>query len=189
VLTFGYDTNIRHSLKGPISQNKLSDHAGDFLAALEDCRHRNPSRPLIFVAHSLGGLLVKDALRISKSYEYTQPERWLVYGSTTSLFFFGTPHAGADPRTTFHRVLTDIIKAFGFRVNEEIVRTLMPGAERSKLLAEDFSKWISERDWTIYTFQEEWAHAALGAKVRREFSYVVGMPLCLYATDSDARYN
>ncbi|KAI0450701.1 hypothetical protein F5B21DRAFT_489716 [Xylaria acuta] len=152
VLTFGYDTNIRHSLNGPISQNRLGDHATDFLSALETCRFQSTRRPLIFIAHSLGGLLVKDMLRLSKSYENSQPDRYNVYESTASLFFFGTPHAGADPRNPLHRVLTNITEAVGFRVNKEIVQTLMPRAERSKLLAEDFLKWTTERDGGIYTF-------------------------------------
>ncbi|KAI8626193.1 ankyrin [Xylariaceae sp. FL1651] len=176
VLTFGYDTNIRHSLGGPISQNRLSDHAGDFLAALEGCRHRNPCRPLVFIAHSLGGLLVKDMLRISKSYESSQPDRWRVYESTASLLFFGTPHAGADPRNALHRTLTNIIKALGFRVNNEIVQTLMPGAERSKLLADDFLKWTSACGWDIYTFQEELPHSALKVKIVEDHSSCINDP-------------
>ncbi|KAI8946308.1 ankyrin [Xylaria longipes] len=165
VLTFGYDTNIRHSLNGPISQNRLGDHAKDFLFALEGYRRQATLRPLIFVAHSLGGLLVKDMLRLSKAYQQSQPDRYTIFHSTVSLFFFGTPHAGADPRNTLHRVLTNITEALGFNVNKEIVQTLMPGAERSKLLAEDFLKWTSEHDWDIYTFQEEFAHSALGVKI------------------------
>ncbi|KAI0419818.1 ankyrin [Xylaria grammica] len=176
VLTFGYDTNIRHSLNGPISQNRLGDHATDFLSALDDCRSQCPNRPLIFVAHSLGGLLVKDVLRLSKSYEDTQPDRYNVYGSTTSLLFFGTPHAGADPRNAVHKVLTNIVKATGFRVNEQIVQTLMPGAERSKLLADDFLKWTNERDWNVYTFQEEFVHSALGAKIVDDHSSCIDDP-------------
>ncbi|KAI3325835.1 ankyrin [Xylariaceae sp. AK1471] len=176
VLTFGYDTNVRHSLQGPISQNRLSDHAGDFLVALEDCRRQNPLRPLIFIAHSLGGLLVKDTLRISKSHEHSQPDLWSIYESTTNLFFFGTPHAGADPRNTLHRALTNLTKALGFQVNKEIVQTLMPGAERSKLLAEDFLRWTSERGWAIYTFQEELAHSALGAKIVEDSSSSISDP-------------
>ncbi|KAI0904465.1 ankyrin [Ustulina deusta] len=176
VLTFGYDTNIRHSLNGPISQNRLGDHATDFLSALENCRSNDTRRPLIFVAHSLGGLLVKDTLRLSKSYEHAQPERYDIYQSTTNLCFFGTPHAGADPRNTLHKVLTTIINVLGFRVNKEIVQTLMPGAERSKLLEEDFLKWTNERNWGIYTFQEELAHSALGAKIVDDHSSSINDP-------------
>ncbi|KAI1427710.1 ankyrin [Xylaria sp. FL1777] len=176
VLTFGYDTNIRHSLNRPISQNRLGDHATDFISALENCRSRDSQRPLMFVAHSLGGLLVKDTLRLSKSYEHSQPERYHVYQSTTNLFFFGTPHAGTDPRNILHKVLANIINAVGFRVNKEIVQTLMPGAERSKLLADDFLKWTNECNWNIYTFQEEFAHSALGAKIVDDQSSSINDP-------------
>lgn len=165
VLTFGYDTNIRHIWNGSISENRLGDHATDFLAALEDSRRHDTRRPLIFVAHSLGGLLVKDTLRLSKSYEQSQPERCNVYRSTTSLFFFGTPHVGADPRNTLHRVLGDLARTLGFQVNNDIVRTLMPGVERSQLLAEGFLRWTNECNWSIYTFQEEFAHRMLRVKI------------------------
>ncbi|KAI0438676.1 hypothetical protein F4803DRAFT_534198 [Xylaria telfairii] len=173
VLTFGYDTNIRHSLNGPISQNRLGDHARDFLTALASYRTQETHRPLIFVAHSLGGLLVKDLLRLSKFYEQSQPEFYSTYESTSSLFFFGTPHAGADPRNILHRVLTDLIKAVGFQVNKEIVETLMPGAERSTLLAEDFLKWTSERNWGIYTFQEEHVNNVLRVKIVDDHSSAI----------------
>ncbi|KAI0466988.1 hypothetical protein F4859DRAFT_526276 [Xylaria cf. heliscus] len=159
VLTFGYDTNIRHSLNGPISQNKLGDHAADFLFALEGCRPEGTLRPLIFVVHSLGGLLVKDMLRLSKSYEKAQPDRYNIYESTMSFLFFGTPHTGADPRNTLLRVLTNIAKAIGFQVNNDIVQTLMPGDKGSEVLAKEFFQWTCERNWTIYTFQEEFAHS------------------------------
>jgi hypothetical protein len=42
----------------------------------------------------------------------------------------------------------------------------MPAAERQTLLAEGFQKWTNERNWTIFTFQEEFQHRVLGAKVR-----------------------
>ncbi|KAI1172101.1 hypothetical protein F4777DRAFT_590802 [Nemania sp. FL0916] len=176
VLTFGYDTNIRHSFNGPISQNRLSDHAKDFLAALQDCRRHHSRRPLIFVAHSLGGLLVKDTLRLSKSFDPIQPDAYDIYMSTSSLFFFGTPHAGADPRNTLHKIICNLTRILCFRVNEEIVQALMPGAERSKLLAEDFPKWTFDRDWNIFSFQEEFAHSALGVKIVEDDSSCVNDP-------------
>ncbi|KAI0475341.1 hypothetical protein GGR56DRAFT_508490 [Xylariaceae sp. FL0804] len=170
VLTFGYDTNIRHTLINPPSANRLIEHAQDFLSALEACRIQEPRRPLVFIAHSLGGILVKDLLRESKSYIVIQPDRSLIYQSTTHLLFFGTPHAGADPRNGFHRALTSIVEAAGFRANRDIMQTLMPGAERLVLLKHDFQAMIDERDWGIYTFQEDLAHPALGRKIVEDSS-------------------
>ncbi|CAJ2508890.1 Uu.00g139160.m01.CDS01 [Anthostomella pinea] len=169
VLTFGYDTHIRHSLSSPNSANRLIDHANDFLSALEACR-RDPTRPLIFVAHSLGGLLVKDTLRLSKGYAQHQPDRSLVYESTTNLLFFGTPHAGADPLNSTFRALTNLLQVLGLRVNHEIVQTLMPAAERLILLRDDFQSMINENDWVVHTFQEELAHTVLSRKIVEDSS-------------------
>ncbi|KAI1760241.1 hypothetical protein GGR53DRAFT_526336 [Hypoxylon sp. FL1150] len=171
ILTFGYDTHIRHSVSRPPSQNRLIDHGGDFLCALEDCRRSDPSRPLLFVAHSLGGLLVKETLRQSKSYEQEQPDRAHVYLSTVGIMFFGTPHAGSDPLNGVHHSLIRLIKALGWRVNDQVVQTLMPNSERLVMLNEEFIRMIRARGWQIHSFQEEFAQAGLfGKKVVEDSS-------------------
>ncbi|KAL2004105.1 hypothetical protein VTN02DRAFT_325 [Thermoascus thermophilus] len=55
VLTFGYDTRIRHCFGPPVSGNTVYDIAWDFLVALEAERRQDASRPVLFIAHSLGG--------------------------------------------------------------------------------------------------------------------------------------
>ncbi|KAN0072779.1 ankyrin repeat domain containing protein [Elaphomyces granulatus] len=72
VLTYGYDTKIRHFAIGVVSQNTVHDHAWNFLCAAEELRRKEPLRPLL-VAHSLGGLVVKEALRKSRDCESVKP--------------------------------------------------------------------------------------------------------------------
>jgi hypothetical protein len=53
-----------------------------------------PARPIVFVAHSLGGLLVKQALQFSS---VLGPQRWRpVWAQTRAVFFVATPHVGAQ---------------------------------------------------------------------------------------------
>lgn len=171
VLTFGYDTHIRHSVSRPPSQNRLIDHGSDFLCALEDCRRLDPSRPLLFIAHSLGGLVVKETLRQSKSYEQEQPDRALIYLRTAGIIFFGTPHAGADPLNGIHHSLVRLVKALGWRVNDQVVQTLMPNAERLVMLSEEFLSMVHARCWQIHSFQEEFPQTGLfGKKVVEDSS-------------------
>lgn len=57
-LTFGYDTKVTKYTSGPTNMNTILSHGKDFLFSLG--RHVFPGRPLIFIAHSLGGILIKE---------------------------------------------------------------------------------------------------------------------------------
>lgn len=62
ILTFGYDSNVTKYASGPTNMNSIFSHGKDFLFSLK--RMRVPGRPLIFVAHSLGGILVKEVMSL-----------------------------------------------------------------------------------------------------------------------------
>jgi hypothetical protein len=94
ILTYGYDAYVlrKHS---PSTTNRVSEHARDFLNAL--FAHRQGSntlgRPLIFVVHSLGGIVCKDALLRSRN----AADKHLrdVLQCTRGIAFVGTPHTGS----------------------------------------------------------------------------------------------
>jgi hypothetical protein len=53
------------------------------------------SRPIIFICHGLGGILVKRALAFSNTSSAKQVEhRRSIFTATYAILFFGTPHAG-----------------------------------------------------------------------------------------------
>lgn len=68
VLTYGYDSDISHFCKSPANQMTISQRARTLLEALTDQRFDCSERPIIFVVHSLGGLLVKDVIIESRKY-------------------------------------------------------------------------------------------------------------------------
>lgn len=98
ILVYGYDANVTSFTDGA-SKDKIHNHAENLVAALSANRRiRNAKeRPIIFVAHSLGGLVVKRALIYSGGVKgnYTEHLR-SIYVSTFGILFMGTPHRGSD---------------------------------------------------------------------------------------------
>ncbi|UPK91511.1 hypothetical protein LCI18_002446 [Fusarium solani-melongenae] len=93
VLTYGYDAYIMR--KSVASTNGLIDHAANLLNDLStDRAYSNASsRPLVFVAHSLGGLVCKETILLSRN----NPEPHLrgIFDCTKGIIFLGTPHRGS----------------------------------------------------------------------------------------------
>jgi hypothetical protein len=144
------------------------DIAWDFLVALETERREDPTRPAVFIAHSLGGIIVKEMLRRSSGCHIGKAHLRGIFESTIGILFFGTPHAGADPRGFLQRVAERAIKAAGFVVNEQIVNGLLPSSERLRELRDEFGPMAQEQSWTIHSFQEQMGVTLLNNnKVRR----------------------
>ncbi|KAK3681010.1 hypothetical protein B0T22DRAFT_523796 [Podospora appendiculata] len=155
VLTYGYDTNVRSRFVSPVSQNTVGDHGWNLLCSLDDLRRHAPKRPLLFIAHSLGGLVTKIALARSEDSRADKPHLHLIIESTVGVFFFGTPHRGADPLGIMLHVLKALAKGLSFQLNDSIVGTLMPGGDSLKTIGERFVTLAKQRNWTVFSFQEE----------------------------------
>lgn len=70
----------------------LVDRATNSLAILDT--HNIGERPLIFITHSMGGLLVKQMLR--HAWDYGNPEWKAIAKQTKGTVFLSTPHSGSD---------------------------------------------------------------------------------------------
>ncbi|KAK3201190.1 hypothetical protein GRF29_185g80032 [Pseudopithomyces chartarum] len=63
ILTFGYDAYVA-DWRGMVSKNRIGNHAMNLLTIVATYREDDDTndRPIIFVCHSLGGLVCEDAL-------------------------------------------------------------------------------------------------------------------------------
>ncbi|KAJ9614164.1 hypothetical protein H2200_002300 [Cladophialophora chaetospira] len=164
ILTYGYDTHLGHRFGPAKSQKTVYDFAKDFLLELEALRRSRPTRPLLFIAHSLGGIVVKEMLRQSYGYVYHQPHLRAVSDSTKGVIFFGTPHGGADPRSMLKSIAENIARAVGFTVNEQVLDSLLPSSERLRQLRDEFGPMARAQKWIIHCFQEDHGIKALGGR-------------------------
>ncbi|NEP76829.1 MAG: hypothetical protein F6K39_00700 [Okeania sp. SIO3B3] len=70
----------------------LADRATNILATLDS--YKIGDRPLFFITHSMGGLLVKQMLR--HAIDFGIPEWKAILDQTKGIVFFSTPHSGSN---------------------------------------------------------------------------------------------
>jgi hypothetical protein len=98
VLAFGYDSSPS-PFCGPGCADTFQRHATTLVASLQADRSLEGcnNRPIIFVCHGLGGVLVKKALAYSASSTSSHVQHlYTIFVSTYAILFFGTPHDRVD---------------------------------------------------------------------------------------------
>jgi hypothetical protein len=150
ILTWGYNTIITKFYEST-NKNNVFAHAKNLLAALK--RERPESRPIIFVAHSLGGILVKEVLR--RSSESTQDSLNDIVRSTSAVVFLGTPHRGSAKFAGIGDVLRQTASIFlRFDSNETHLRVLGADNPELELSHESFTALWKKHRFSVKTFQE-----------------------------------
>lgn len=143
ILTYGYDAYVVQ--KSVASANRLFDHARNLLHDLSANRAEADacSRPIIFVAHSLGGLVCKEAVLLSRD----NPEKYLhsIFNCIKGMIFLGTPHKGswlADWATIPVRTL-GIVKSTN--------KTLLKSLETD----DQYLQSVQDRFWSMVREQQK----------------------------------
>jgi hypothetical protein len=153
VLTYGYDSHVAHFFGGGANQTNIFGHGASLLNALEARRRDDPRRPIIFIVHSLGGLVLKEALRRSRQAEPYQQDLKNIYESTRAIIFMGTPHRGSA-YADWGIIVRNIVRAAGFDATDRILRDLKFDAGTLDILHEEFLKMTKEEQFEVYTFKE-----------------------------------
>jgi len=142
ILTFGYDAYVVN-WTGAISKNYIADHASNLLADLAARRGGNGAdrRPIIFVCHSLGGLVCQDALVASR----LRPEAHLrsISVQTRGILFLGTPHHGSDLARWAEKLAAAVSNIK--RTNRRIVEVLKRDSEVLARVQHSFHTMIRSR--------------------------------------------
>ncbi|KAH8682825.1 hypothetical protein BGZ60DRAFT_398796 [Tricladium varicosporioides] len=147
------------------TKTRFVHQASDLLYCLDMERDTCPDRPLIFLAHSLGGILVKQALVNANN----DPSYIGIKNSTRGLAFFGTPHAGGnDTLVSFGRSCAAIVNAVTGSAPNDLMEVVSSGSLYTDILQDTWRHQLN--DYRIISFYE-----GLGNIVPRE-SAVFNMP-------------
>jgi tetratricopeptide (TPR) repeat protein len=151
VLTFGYDANTK-SLFGNGTADKIHRHAQNLLEGLIGQRESDGTteRPIIFICHGLGGIIVKKALVLSSiSASSKLAHLHSIYTTTASIIFMATPHLGIgrEKWPLLLRRFTSILSE-----SSHLRSSIEKGSETLQDISEQFMPLID--GFNIYNFWE-----------------------------------
>jgi hypothetical protein len=135
-LAFGYDADVVR-IAGPVGQNTIRQHAQNLIESLSHNREDGSRRPIIFAAHSLGGLVTEEAIRLANE----SPEEYLnsISTSVSAIIFFGTPHSGSGWSTLADGLASLVNLSVVKHSNRSLVDVLKRDSEQLASLQGSFS--------------------------------------------------
>ncbi|KAI0195452.1 ribonuclease-like protein p/mrp subunit [Astrocystis sublimbata] len=176
ILTYGYPASVATVLGSP-SSDRILQHAQTMIAELvadreyEESKCKNAlKRPIIFVCHSLGGIIVKRALVYSASRKgHRISHLRSIYVSTHGILFFGTPHQGsgvASLATAAQRIIQAVVPSRLVDTQPQLLDALRQGSEILQEVTDNFVPLM--KDLSIFFFWEQEK-----TDLRYKYDYVV----------------
>ena len=155
IMTYGYDSDPCPGYSGT-NEMTITHHARQLLVSLADERTDCQDRPLLFVGHSLGGVIVMDAINESKAYLSTKFEcQRKVSEKCTGIFFFATPHQGSQ-LAKWAEISINFVHKLPLlpSVNPQILKQLKFDSDTLMRIERDFNTFRQSRPIDIYSFFE-----------------------------------
>lgn len=179
ILVFGYESR----LEDPDSFQNLRDLGLNFRSAIATIRHYtlyqnmslypffNPKRPMILIGHSLGGIVIKQALIEMETGDASAKANLI---SICGILFFGVPSQGME--------ISSLVPIVGDHSNRALLESLGKGSVFLQMQKERFEKLFdTERFPVIYFYETKKSPTAVhvGGKWR-----MAGPPEVLVDKDS-----
>ncbi|KAL2672302.1 hypothetical protein Neosp_013005 [[Neocosmospora] mangrovei] len=174
VWTYGYNANVIEGLFQASNQNSVSQHGRDLAVRFE--REVDNEDPVIFVVHSLGGIVVKDAIRRSEACR----------SRTKFVIFLGTPHRGSQ-YAGWGMIASNLASCALQDTNKRIIQTLEVNSEVLDNIHEEFVKIVLETGLKIHSFQEGRGLSGVkgfSGKVVDDFSSKFDLPPTIQTVES-----
>ncbi|KAI0471403.1 hypothetical protein F4859DRAFT_515619 [Xylaria cf. heliscus] len=200
VITWGYHT-LRSGDVPVIAQPDLFSHAKDLLRELGDLRDSTDvqQRPLVFIAHSLGGIIVKEVLR-QADFSNTRNEEEIL-SSTAAAIFFGCPHRAVEQEPLVDTVVSMAEASFSGKTESSVFSSLCGVNNPRWGEAQDsFVRLWYHFNFVVKTYQEKQSGTDKAINGRTEASKLGDMredaeslpahhhTMCVFKSASDAGF-
>ncbi|KAK6611208.1 beta transducin-like protein HET-E4s [Botrytis cinerea] len=174
VWTYGYNADVISDLFQSNNQNSVSQHGRDLAVQVE--REIENEDPFIFVAHSSGGIVFKDAMRRSQPFRIR----------TRLIVFLGTPHRGSTC-AEWGEIASSLTRLALQDTNQKTLKTLEVNSEVLDNIHEEFKTIVLENDIKIHSFQEARAISGIKGlkdKIVNDFSSKLDLPQIFETVES-----
>lgn len=142
ILTFGYDS----ALKGSTCTNSIQQYSRQLLDHVSGAREKKDAyRPIVFIGHSLGGLVIKQALVDARALRRSAKDQFILQ-SCTGICFFGVPHKGLNNNN-----LLSLVEG---QQNAHLINDLREGSTLLHRLYRDFLEGFVNHDCAVTSFYE-----------------------------------
>jgi pimeloyl-ACP methyl ester carboxylesterase len=148
-MVWGYDTMVTRGPAQAANKSGIFTHGRDLLFALD--RQRDCRRPIIFVAHSLGGILVKELLSYADA---SKEDGFLnIVQDISAVVFLGTPHRGSDAARVGD-IARRVASALRIDTSPALLDSLGLRNDDLDRNQQSFARIWDERRFAVKTFQE-----------------------------------
>ncbi|KAF5591285.1 kinesin [Fusarium pseudocircinatum] len=144
ILAFQYNGNI---LFGP-SIAGVAGQAENLLECPRMKRKLNPLRPIIWIAHSLGGIIIKEVLVTASKKFQAYP---MISTFTYAIFFIAVPHRGS-PYASFGTIASNIAGLIPFKQTNSFLQSVTTDSDYNKELDTRFEPLL--KLYKFYTWIE-----------------------------------
>jgi hypothetical protein len=144
IITWGYDAKTA-KLFDVVSVANLTSHAVKLCTELAHLRHEVKERPIFFVTHSMGGIVIKKVVLHSNESNMTDISP--ITGDTRGIIFMGTPHAGSE-HADLGSLVVKIVKISFQQVNSSMLNELRLHSPDRQDLEQRFNALLLRRRQT-----------------------------------------
>lgn len=135
ILRFAYESQW---LGRDTVQQRLPLVADQLLSSFVQARKGYPTRPLMFVGHCFGGLVIQKAVIASRLHARDYPG---ICDSVSGIAFLGTPNRGSDSQSKA-AIIASMAAAAGLGEHSRLLRMLEPESEALRDLLNDFMRLV-----------------------------------------------
>ena len=163
IYSVGYNSKVAFNF----GTGRLHSFARELLVNIQRTRETEDEkqRPILFVCHSMGGLVVKKALLVAHFPEVHYKN---ILDSTTAVLFLGTPHGGSDI-TALAKPFIDIAHVALPRilgsVRKDLVASLGRNGSELLELSGQFRSIVDKENIQVFSFVEQDRHPLLLTRV------------------------